>query len=153
MIVPLRMKMLSSNLRYHFCCKFWICKFIFHLLANTQKNLSWNKLSRSGWTMRKIQHHPALLNKLWFQIKGTIFDYEKFQFRLNLIWTEIFPTLEKFSTRGNQKRGVISQSHGLKTGFRGSVSRQSTLTSSGVFPKWTVFFVVGANLFRISKVL
>ena len=72
--------------------QFWICKFIFELLTN----LSWNKLSSSGWTMRKIQHHPATLNKLWFQIKEYFFDYEKFQFRSNLIWTEIFSTLGKF---------------------------------------------------------
>ena len=58
--------------------------------------------------------------------KSTIFDYEKFQFRSILIWTEIFPTLENFSTRGNEKRGVISHCHDRnKTGFSGS-----SLTSS-----------------------
>ena len=60
------------------------------------QNLSWNKLSSSGWTMRKIQHHPATVNKHWFQIKEYFFDYEKFQFRSNLIWTEIFSTLGNF---------------------------------------------------------
>ena len=46
--------------------------------------------------------------------KSTIFDYEKFQFRSILIWTEIFPTLENFSTWEYEKRGVISHCHSWK---------------------------------------